>query len=769
MNSDRDLLARALDVTSPEDLDDLWEILRARAPHVRPVGDRWGNRGLFTAAGGSFDLKLIELISNMHDAVVLGEALRQRPAEVQSAVGFEVWGSPQEAVAELFRDVPRQDLASLARVELRSGGTNRRNRTVVFRDRGIGLTADEIPGSLFRVGSSRKDGILWQLGAFGRGGLTVLPNCYGWVIVSRSQTREGTTPVAVTVVRWERVGNRQTLTALYRVTEAWEHDGDRALPPVLDVPADEFPPGTHLAVVGFQADGIAVSRFGDERSLDTVIDTRLFEPALPVSLTAPALGGGRSDRTTILRGLGNRFVDNPREDRDEGAEELPISYRSSVYRLPIRYYLFSAGDTGSRRRFVARDHALLLTSNGQVHAHWGTSDFRQRTRLPKLAERILVVVATDALPLELRTTLFTADRTDLVRNADAIRLEEELVAFLDDWDELRDANAAMVRDAIRRSNADRSTKAVASRISKVLASRPAAPQQTTSQLDRGGRVAAPRELLVDPTAISIPPSVVAERGRTKSIHATLNAVDDFLPRRAEFHVDTSHLDIDPQSSITVGDLRSGRIRITVAVPVDAELGDSTLTVTVREWVDNVGRLRAPLSAATTMSVVDQRPPAASRTAESAETARSSGFATIGLVWTSHEVEGGWSSATVGGIESVEADVLAGIHPDYDELRGKHFEVPVVKLNEEFAPLKAYIAVRARSVGDEGVARAKDRYALGVGVQLMLLDAAQTRRRSAGDELADAAVDEVASIAARGVLAVLPDYDLLTAEVGLDDI
>ena len=768
MKSDSKLLKLALSASSPEDLDAIWELLAERAPYVRPVGDRWGNRGLFTAAGGSFDLKLIELISNMHDALVLSEAARQRADDIQGTDGYRVWNSPQDAVRELFVDRPRHTLASLASVELRSGGENRRDRTLVFRDNGIGMTADEFPGSLFRVGSSRKDGILWQLGAFGRGGLAVLPNCYGWIVVSRKQTDGTPAPVVITTVRWERVGNRQTLTALYQVSDPWEHDGDRSFPPTLDLPTDEFAPGTHLAVIAFHADGIAVSRLGDERSLDTVIDTRLFEPALPLSLTTPALGS-RGDRTTVLRGLGHRLADNPRTDRAEGAEELPISYRGSVFRLPIRYYLFPAGDIGSRRRFVARDHALLLTSNGQVHAHWSTSDFRQRTRLPKLAERILVVAATDALPLELRTTLFTADRTDLVRNSDAIRLEEELVAFLDDWDELRDANAAMVRDAIRRSNADRSTRAVANRISRVLSTKAAAPQRNSQTRDASGRVEAPRTLLADPTELAAPAAVAAIRGRTKSVHISLNAADGFVPRRADLVVDTTHLDIDPKTAITVGDLRSGRLRVTIAVPNDAELGDATLTLKVSEWLDGAGSLRPSLVATSILSVVDDPGPGPGRAAVAGEAQQISGYATIGLLWTSHEVEDGWGPTTVGSVETVEADILASAHPDYAELRGKNYDVPVVKLNEEFSPLKAYVAVRARNVGDEGVARAKDRYALGVGVQLMLLDASQEKRRKIATELDEQAAQDTMTIAARGVLAVLPDYDALTAEVGLDDL
>ena len=88
---------------------------------------------------------------------------------------------------------------------------------------------------------------------------------------------------------------------------------------------------------------------------------------------------------------------------------------------------------------------------------------------------------------------------------------------------------------------------------------------------------------------------------------------------------------------------------------------------------------------------------------------------------------------------------------------------------EFAPLKAYATLRARSVGDEGVARAKDRYGLGVAVEMLLTDSEVMNRRSSGQWIDDSFVSATTVAAARGVLAVLPDYDALSAEIGLGDL
>lgn len=761
------IIEQAVAVRTTEDLDLLARALSDYAPHRRPVGDRWGNRGLFTAAGGNFDHKLTELVTNMHDAVLVGRLVQLRGESILTSPDlYTAYPSPAAAVGDLFSGMPFEELADLSLVELRSAGDHaKRDRSVIFRDRGIGMSAQDVCESLFRVGSSRKDGVLWQLGAFGRGGLTVLPNCYGLVVVTTDDDDPGGT-ATVTTVRWEKIGNRQTETAVYQVVEPWETDGDQSLP-ALFVKADvDFARGTHVGVIGFRSEGIWVSRLGDERSLDTIVDTRLFEAPLPTTLTAPVFDD--RNRKTRLRGLGRRLRDNPRADRAEGAEALPFRYAGATFKLPIRFYLFETGDTGARRRFVAKDHALALISNGQVHAHWTPSDFRNRTRLKKLADRILVVLDTDPLPLELRTSLFTADRTELLRNPDAVRLEAELIGFLDDWDELNQANNEMIRQAIRRSNSDRPTFELSQRIARTLSVRAPASGEASSG-GRNPRPPNPRQLLDDPTELIAPPIFRASPGETKGVYFALNAKDGFVPGRTSAYVDTNQLDVDPKDDITIGELKNGRVRVAVAVPADAEEGEFELTLTIGEWLTSAGALSGPLAATVPFHVESTtgRPPpkpASTRT-------RGDGgqVAPIALLWTSHEHEPAWTSMTVGSVDSVEASVLAQEGAEYATYEALAGDVRLVKLNEDFSILKTYAAMRSRGVGDEGVARAKERYALGVAVNMLIAQDLVDGSARDGRPLEHALIEQLTAAAARGVLAVLPEYDKLTAEIGLDDL
>ena len=61
-------------VEAPLQLDALQEPTARFAPHVWPIGDRCGNRALFTAAGGNADQKLAVLITDMLNSLPLRRA-----------------------------------------------------------------------------------------------------------------------------------------------------------------------------------------------------------------------------------------------------------------------------------------------------------------------------------------------------------------------------------------------------------------------------------------------------------------------------------------------------------------------------------------------------------------------------------------------------------------------------------------------------------------------------------------------------------------------
>ena len=434
----------------------------------------------------------------------------------------------------------------------------------------------------------------------------------------------------------------------------------------------------------------------------------------------------------------------------------------------MRFYLFATGkDAGTRRRFVARNHAVLLNSNGQVHAHWTPAEFRHRTRLNKLADRILVVLDTDPLPLSLRTSLFTADRTDLLRNPHAVRLEEELTAFLNDWDELEEANNEMIRDSIRRSNRGRSTADLSERIGRAAEAR---GWRTVSSSDGGRRrrPARPVELFDDPTTLEGRESVQLERGRTHGIHFSLNARDGFVPTRAQCGVTTDHLDIDPED-LTVGELRNGRLRVSMAIPADAELTTATVTLCLEKWLSLQGGLREALETETRIEIIDEddrpkpRPP---RSENGRQTTEPTPIATM---WTTHEDESEWGANTPGEVEMVRASTFVELGDDYKHFATIDGDGLLIKLNEEFTPSRHIPQYEHDRSVTRGVARIKDRYALGLGVYMVVAQQQERRVRDTGHLPNESLLAASCRAAAQGVLAMLPEFDALIAATGLDGL
>ena len=121
------------------------------------------------------------------------------------------------------------------------------------------------------------------------------------------------------------------------------------------------------------------------------------------------------------------------------------------------------------------------------------------------------------------------------------------------------------------------------------------------------------------------------------------------------------------------------------------------------------------------------------------------------------------------MELVPALALAELGDDYKRFASADGDGLLIKLNEEFAPLKTYTSMRARKIGDDGVGRIKDRYALGLGVYMVIADGQQRRLRKSGHPPNEDLVATSRRAAAQAVLAMLPEFDALIAEAGLDGL
>lgn len=128
--------------------------------HERPIGNTWNNQGILTGSGASYDHKVLEVVTNMQDAVLERLAL-QRYGSAE-AVPFT---TPHEA-SEALLSGSTKGRANLTSVDIHaaSEGRDKKHVTIVMRDLGCGITPADVPLGIFRVGSKHKDGRDWLQG-----------------------------------------------------------------------------------------------------------------------------------------------------------------------------------------------------------------------------------------------------------------------------------------------------------------------------------------------------------------------------------------------------------------------------------------------------------------------------------------------------------------------------------------------------------------------------------------------------------------------------
>src|SRR5689334_19367822 len=122
------------------------------ARHQRPIGDRWGNQGMLTGSGASYDHKILEVVTNMQDAVLMRRAL-----ERHGDLADVPYTSPRQAADKLMLGTPDKEQAQLATVAIDHGTPSkakgaRKSVTVVCRDHGIGMRAGDVPRTIFQIG-----------------------------------------------------------------------------------------------------------------------------------------------------------------------------------------------------------------------------------------------------------------------------------------------------------------------------------------------------------------------------------------------------------------------------------------------------------------------------------------------------------------------------------------------------------------------------------------------------------------------------------------
>ncbi|HET7571789.1 MAG TPA: hypothetical protein VFJ77_03870 [Gaiellaceae bacterium] len=744
----------------------------------RPVGDKVNNFGLMTTSG-SYDFKLIENLTNMQDAL-LERAAGERFGAALDGVPYM---TPHEAAGALLRARGDADLANAASVEFYPADASPRTSkriTPVFRDRGCGIEPRAVANTIFALGSAHKSKAVWQQGAFGIGGATTFRNADAVILVTRRAPEMAPTEdrIVVAVCLWQHSVKGKGL--FYLVTSDWS-DGQNPNAVPWSAPAAAFPefePGTHLALINYGTERLHAIRHSDNpNSFDRIVDTRLFRPVTPIRFKNHLIKG---DHARVRRGLGRRFEDNPRADRIERTAAVPFRVGNQTYNLPITFYFFDSasrnedhGTVGDKKNFVAHGHSLVFTSNGQVHHHWTPLDFRDRTKLNKVADHALVVVETDPLPIAVRTDFFTADRAGVRASEETLRLESTVANFLHGWDELRDINNRLILESIRASRNERPTLEISRQISRAYAARAngfalhgGGRNGTNGHVVKDKEPKPPTVLNSDPTMLRGPERVRVLAGTSKTVRYSVDARNEFFSSgRGQLIVECTHPDVT-RDDIAVGPAHNGQIRVIVTVPTEAQLGDFALVATIKGWEKASGGLGDDLRWATRFSVVASLETAPPRRKRGRSKSKSTEGPQVALLWRAG-AEIDLTPIMPGKVEEVAARLIAA-EPEYAEL-AKLNDTPVltIYLNEDYAPLKRYVGVRQRDLARAASSPAYERYAVDVGVAMLVLHHAREARIKRGEVVDETLLETARQAAAQGAVSILPQFDELAKQAGLE--
>jgi hypothetical protein len=204
----------------------------------------------------------------------------------------------------------------------------------------------------------------------------------------------------------------------------------------------------------------------------------------------------------------------------------------------------------------------------------------------------------------------------------------------------------------------------------------------------------------------------------------------------------------------------------LAVPENADLIDCILKAQISPWLKASGGLGEEFKWTTRVQIVDEMTPKKpGRGAGKKDGTQGAGSGNlVALVWKNDADEDEWNATTVGEIAMVSGAVLAETRPEYKELAKVKEEIPTIMLNGTYSKLKNYLQARAAELTEEGRSQAQERYAVGVGVALLVLHEKEVKAKKSGMSIDEEVLRVSRDAAARAVLSVMPEYDRLAKEM-----
>ncbi len=399
-----------------------------------PIGGKENNRGPIEISADP-GRSLVERLTNGVDAILEAEYERHRgmPDCRSPRQAATAWiGVSERGLSEM---TPAQRQAVAKRVAIRLlPGNGRQGRLVEIRDFGVGLTPEEMPGTILSLNESNKIRKHYLAGTYGQGGSSTFAVSAYTLLASR---RASESRLGFTVVKFLDLPPEEYKTGHYVYLTL-----DGAVP-VVAVSEGEFAAGCLVRHFGYDLSSYP-SPVGPN-SVYGLLNQVLFDPVLPIWLDSEVHGYRR-----VIKGSRNALngaVDEGDENRRGPTldHNVPTFYVSlgDFGNVRFEYWVLERSTRANKRpsaAFVNPSRPIILTLNGQNHAELVVSIVRKEAELPYLSQRLIVHVDCDSLTPVAKRALFASSREDARRGVVLQLIHDELVRILKSDDELARLN-----------------------------------------------------------------------------------------------------------------------------------------------------------------------------------------------------------------------------------------------------------------------------------------------------------------------------------------
>ncbi len=427
-------LESADSVANVEATLEAFEAAHSHAVRWVPVGGRENNRGSIEVSGDP-GRSAVERLTNGMDAIL--------EAEYERHHGRPDCRSPMEA-ASAWLNIPETGLSGLTPAQRRSlaqrvtirllPGDGRDLRIIEVRDRGIGLTPEQMPGTILSLGESNKIQKYYLAGTYGQGGSSTFASAQCSTILTRYDNHS---TVGFTVVRFLDLPPEQFKTGHYVYLTL----NGRVLE--LDLPLTEFEVGTLVRHYGYDLSGYP-SPVGPN-SLYGLLNQVLFDPVLPVWFDNRVHNYRR-----VIKGSRNAL--NGAVDEDDEARRgptldhhVPLFYVTlgDFGPMGIEYWVLERPSQSNKRptaAFVNPSRPIILTIHGQNHGELSSALVKKQAELPYLTQRLIIHIDSNSITPTAKRALFISTREDARRGMVYELIHQELIRVLRSDDELTRLN-----------------------------------------------------------------------------------------------------------------------------------------------------------------------------------------------------------------------------------------------------------------------------------------------------------------------------------------